>query len=44
MWFRRGLRHREDGPAIEDEDGTADWYLHGRKVTQEEVLPQTPGM
>jgi hypothetical protein len=28
-WFLNGLRHREDGPAMEASDGCKDWYLNG---------------
>ena len=28
-WYLNGLRHREDGPAIEYPDGTKEWYLNG---------------
>jgi hypothetical protein len=27
-WFLNGLRHREDGPAIEWANGDKDWYLN----------------
>ena len=29
MWFRRGLLHREGGPAIERADGTKAWFRDG---------------
>lgn len=29
VWFLDGLRHREDGPAIQTSDGVTAWYLHG---------------
>jgi len=28
-WCLNGIRHREDGPAIEYSDGTKEWYLNG---------------
>jgi len=28
-WFVNGLRHREDGPAIEFADGRRYWYING---------------
>ena len=28
--YENGKRHREDGPAVEDLDGTKDWYLNGQ--------------
>ena len=29
-WYLNGQRHREDGPAIEWEDGTKEWWLNGK--------------
>jgi hypothetical protein len=29
-WFLNGVLHREDGPAIEEGDGTKYWYLNGK--------------
>lgn len=29
QWWRNGVRHREDGPAIEYVDGTKEWLQHG---------------
>jgi hypothetical protein len=29
-WYKYGLLHREDGPAIEKADGTKEWYLNGK--------------
>jgi hypothetical protein len=28
-WYLNGKQHREDGPAIEDSDGTRSWYING---------------
>jgi hypothetical protein len=28
-WFKNGLRHRDDGPAIEYVDGNKAWYKNG---------------
>jgi len=36
VWFLNGKRHREDGPAIEYRDGTKEWYLNNRYITEEE--------
>ena len=30
FWYLNGLRHREDGPAIEYTDGSKYWYLNGK--------------
>jgi hypothetical protein len=29
IWYRNGIVHREDGPAIEGADGTREWYAEG---------------
>jgi predicted lipoprotein with Yx(FWY)xxD motif len=29
-WYRDGLLHREDGPALELPDGTRRWYRNGQ--------------
>jgi hypothetical protein len=34
-WFNSGnglVRHREDGPAIIDVDGSTKWYINGKRV------------
>ncbi len=28
-WYLNGVRHREDGPAVERSDGYKAWYLNG---------------
>jgi len=28
-WYLNGVRHREDGPAVEYSEGTKHWYLNG---------------
>ena len=30
-WRLNGLRHREDGPAVEYANGEKHWYLNGRR-------------
>ncbi len=30
-WYKNGLRHREDGPAIEYFNGDKYWYLNGKQ-------------
>ena len=35
-WYKDGLRHREDGPAIEYTGGGGEWYLHGKQLSEEE--------
>ena len=31
-WYKNDKRHREDGPAIEDADGSKEWYKNGKKI------------
>ena len=36
-WYnQKGQCHREDGPAIEWANGTKEWYINGRKLTEQE--------
>ena len=35
-WYLNGKRHREDGPAIEQADGTKYWYLDDKEVTKQD--------
>jgi len=30
-WYLNGERHREDGPAVEDDEGYKAWYLNGKR-------------
>ena len=30
-WYKDGLFHREDGPALEWADGSKEWYLDGQR-------------
>lgn len=30
QWFLNGVRHREDGPAVENANGMKIWYLNGK--------------
>ena len=30
-WFKNGVLHREDGPAIIWEDGTKEWFVNGKR-------------
>src|ERR1035437_2149197 len=36
QWFMNGLRHREDGPAIEYYSGDRLWYLDGKNYSEVE--------
>jgi hypothetical protein len=31
FWFLNGLRHREDGPAIDESNGRKAWFLNGKR-------------
>jgi hypothetical protein len=37
-WYLNDKLHREDGPAIEWSNGTREWYLHGKRVTENDVM------
>ena len=37
-WFRNGVCHRTDGPAIEGSDGSCIWYLNNDELTEEEFI------
>jgi hypothetical protein len=30
FWYFEGRLHREDGPAVENSDGTKEWCIYGR--------------
>lgn len=34
--------HREDGPAAEGSDGTREWYLDGKRLSEEEFEARKP--
>ena len=38
QWWLNGVLHRENGPAIEYEDGTKEWYLLGIQVIEKLVI------
>ena len=35
-WYLNSKLHREDGPAIERDDGYKEWVLNGERLTEEE--------
>ena len=37
-WFLNGKIHREDGPAIEQDDGRQWFYLYGKEYTHDEFI------
>jgi len=36
VWHFNGLLHREEGPAVEYDDGDKRWFLNGVEYTEEE--------
>jgi hypothetical protein len=36
LWAINGIRHREDGPAVEFTNGDKQWYVKGVRMTEEE--------
>ena len=41
FWYLNDEYHREDGPAIEDSDGSKEWWLNGVEVSEEEHKRRT---
>ena len=41
-WWLNGVRHREDGPAIEWPDGRRDWWLHGKRHREDGPAIELP--
>jgi hypothetical protein len=37
-WYRHGVRHRENGPAIEKGDGKDEYWLEEKILTKEEFF------
>jgi len=35
-WFLNGEYHRENGPAVENTDGTKRWCLNGKELTEQD--------
>lgn len=36
VWYWEGQKHRENGPAMTDKEGFKQWWIYGKKVTEEE--------
>jgi hypothetical protein len=36
IWFINGRRHREDGPAVIYHNGSTEYWLYGKYLTEEE--------
>jgi len=37
-WYKNGLQHREDGPAIECTNGYKEWWLNGNYYSEQEYI------
>jgi hypothetical protein len=33
-WYKDGLRHREDGPAVEHSNGYKSWFTNGKRYVE----------
>lgn len=42
FWWIDGELHREDGPAVEYVDGSKEWFLNGKKMTEGEHFNLSP--
>ena len=38
MWYRNNEPHREDGPARTWDDGAVEYWIHGKRVNEEDLL------
>jgi hypothetical protein len=36
-WYRDGVRHRDDGPAVEYADGGREWWRDGKLIREEGI-------
>jgi hypothetical protein len=43
-WWVHDVRHREDGPALIHTNGANEWWLHGKPLSFDDWLEQTPGL
>jgi len=41
VWYKDGLKHREDGPAIEWKNGDKKWWLNNVQYTKQEWIIAT---
>jgi hypothetical protein len=44
IWYQNGLLHRLDGPAVEYSDGTYEWWLNGKELTQAQWRQEVASM
>ena len=43
-WYKdaeHSIRHRENGPAVEYANGSKEWYINGKELTEAEFLAAT---
>ena len=38
LWYKNGIIHREDGPAVEWHHGSKEFYLDGKQYSEREYL------
>lgn len=38
LWFKNGVLHRSDGPAVEFKSGRKFWFLDGKEVTEQDAI------
>lgn len=38
LWFKNGVLHRTDGPAVEFKSGQRVWLLAGKEVSEQDVI------
>jgi hypothetical protein len=44
LWFKNGVLHRSDGPAVEFKSGRKFWFLNGKEVTEQDAIDQRQEM
>lgn len=38
LWFKNGVLHWSDGPAVEFKTGEKFWFLEGKQVTEQDAM------
>ena len=41
VWYKDGLLHRTDGPAVEYPNGSKEWWVNGVKLSEKEFMEKT---
>ena len=44
LWFKNGVLHRSDGPAVEFKSGRKFWFLNGKEVTEQDAIAERQNM